>query len=92
MSSMCSYSEPRTTGLVVSVSDFGTRGPGSIPGWTRIMNCFFFLFSPCNTILLQTSELSMDYINDEKLNSLTFCIEISSKFVRDMVKFSPPER
>ena len=30
------------------VSDFGTRGPGSIPGWALITNCvvvFLFLFS-----------------------------------------------
>ena len=24
------------------VSDFGTRGPGSIPGWALITNCVFF--------------------------------------------------
>ena len=43
---MYCYFEPRTTcrrGLVHSVSDFGTRGPGSLPGWAFITN-FFFLF------------------------------------------------
>ena len=29
--------------LVVSLSDFGTRGPGSIPGWVPIIHCFLFL-------------------------------------------------
>ena len=45
---MYCYFEMRTTwhrGLVLSVSDFGTRGPGSIPGWALITKCFcFFLF------------------------------------------------
>ena len=41
---MYCYLETRRTrhrGLVLSVSDFGTRGPGSIPGWALITNCFF---------------------------------------------------
>ena len=36
LSNMYGYFEPRTTrpgSLVVSLSDFGTRGPGSTPGW-----------------------------------------------------------
>ena len=38
------YFETRTTwhrGLVLSVSDFGTRGPGSIPGWALVFFSFF---------------------------------------------------
>ena len=38
---MYCYSELRTTwrrGLVHTVSDFGIRGPGSIPGWALITN------------------------------------------------------
>ena len=31
------------SGLVVSMSDSGTRGPGSIPGWALIVHCFLFL-------------------------------------------------
>ena len=31
-------------GLVLSVSDFGTRGQGSIPGWALITFLFFFSF------------------------------------------------
>ena len=41
---MYCYFEPRTTlhlGLVVSMSDFGTRGPGLIPWWALIT---FFSF------------------------------------------------
>ena len=40
------YFEPRTTwprSLVVEVSDFGARGPGSISGWAPIIHCFLFL-------------------------------------------------
>ena len=46
---MYCYFEPCMTccrGLVHSVPDFGTRGPGSIPGWAFITNCFFFFFFP----------------------------------------------
>ena len=42
---MYCYFELRTTshlGLVVSVSDFGTRGPELIPGWALITIFFFF--------------------------------------------------
>ena len=39
--------------LVVSVSDFRFRGPGSIIGCA--LTTFCFLFSPCNAILLHTS-------------------------------------
>ena len=47
---MYCYLETRTTrhrGLVLSVSDFGTRGPRSAPGWALITNCvfsFYFFF------------------------------------------------
>ena len=34
-----------THDLMVSVSDFGTRGPGSIPGWAPIIPCFILLLS-----------------------------------------------
>ena len=40
---MYCYFERHTTlhrDLVLSLSDFGTRGPGSIPGWALITNCF----------------------------------------------------
>ena len=42
--------------------DFGTRGPGSIPGWALITNCFsfLFLFSPCNANLLHTSRMELE--------------------------------
>ena len=59
---MYCYFEMRTTwhrGLVLCVSDFGTRGPGSIPGWALITNCFFFLFlfSSYNAKLLCTRNM-----------------------------------
>ena len=47
-------------GLVVSVSDFGTRGPGSIAGWALITIFFFFLFSPCNAKMLHTSTMELN--------------------------------
>ena len=40
---MYCYFERHTTlqrDLVLSVSDFGTRGPGWVPGWAFITNCF----------------------------------------------------
>ena len=46
---MYCYFEMGTTyhrGLALSVSDFGTRGPGWIPWWALITNCCFFLFFP----------------------------------------------
>ena len=39
------------------MSDFGTRGPGLIPGRTLIT--FFFLFSPCNAKLLHTRNVEL---------------------------------
>ena len=53
---MYSYFERRTTwprGLVVSVSGYETRGPGSIPDANIFSACFFFfLFSHFNAKLL----------------------------------------
>ena len=43
---MYDYHEPRTTcptSLVVSVSDCGTGGLGSVPGWAHKLQCFSFL-------------------------------------------------
>ena len=56
----------RQRSLVVSVSDFGTRGPGSIPGCALITFFFFFLFR----LVMQNNFIS-----------LTFYIEFSSKFL-----------
>ena len=55
----------RHRSLVVSVSDFGTRGPGSIPGWALI-TFFFFLFR----LVMQNNFIS-----------LMFYIDFSSKFL-----------
>ena len=46
LSNMYDYFNARTTwpgSLVVSVLDFGNRGPGSIPGLAPIIQCFLFL-------------------------------------------------
>ena len=43
LSNMYGYFELCTIwsfGLVVNVSDFGTRGPGSIPGWVPLLSSF----------------------------------------------------
>ena len=70
------YFETRTTchrGLALSVSDFGMRGPGSIPGWALITNCYFFyLFSSCNAKLFHTR--NMELYKSQKLHSLNFYI------------------
>ena len=55
------------SGLVVSVSDFGTRGKGSIPGWALITNCFFFLFF-CRVIQNNFKQVIWNYINDNSYN------------------------
>ena len=54
--------EPHTTwppSLVVNVSDFGNRGPGSIPGWAPIIPCLFFLllFQRENAEVLHSSNM-----------------------------------
>ena len=49
LSNMCGYFEPskvRHRGLVVSMSDFGTKGQGSIPGWALIASFFSSSFLP----------------------------------------------
>ena len=69
---MYCYFETRTTwhrGLELSVSDFGTRGPGSIRGWAHI-TFFLFLFSSCNAKLLHTR--NMELYKWQKLHSLNF--------------------
>ena len=43
-------------GRVVSVSDFGTRGPGSIPGRASIIH-FLLLFQRYNVKFLPTSNV-----------------------------------
>ena len=46
LSNMYGYFDVPTTwpgSLMVSVSDYGKRGPGSIPGWAHIIQCFLFL-------------------------------------------------
>ena len=50
------------------VSDFGTRGPGSIPGWALITNCFFFLsFFPLGLQNFFIQDIR-NYINDKNHN------------------------
>ena len=54
----------------------GQRRPGSIPGWALI---HFFISLPCNAKLHHTS--NMELYKLQKLHSLTFYIELSSKCV-----------
>ena len=44
--------------LVVSTSDFGTSGTGSIPGWAPIIHYFFFFFQLYNAESLPTSNMN----------------------------------
>ena len=48
-------------GLLLSVSDFGTRGPGSIPGWALITFFFFFPLVMQNYFIQEI----WNYINDK---------------------------
>ena len=62
------------------MSDFGTRGPGSIPWWALIIYFFFYFVR----LVMQNYfvQVLWNYINDKKkLPSLTFQIELSLKFV-----------
>ena len=64
-------------GLVVSALDFGTRGPGSILGGHLLYIVFFcLLFSII--MLNYFLQVIWNYINDKKLHSLTFYIELFS--------------
>ena len=55
-------------GLVLSVSDFGTRGPGSIPGWTLIQFFSFFLLKCKITSYKKYGTIKMAKITLLKLN------------------------
>ena len=73
-----------------SVSDFGTRGPGSIPRLAPIIpHSLFLLFSVI--MLCYFIQVICD-IYMTKNHSLTFYIELSSKICGGWVKFGPPER
>ena len=66
---MYDYYERLTTcppGIVISVSDYGTEGLGSIPGWAPILQCFFML----NYFIL----VIWNYKNDKKMTSLCFIL------------------
>ena len=86
------YLKPHRTwhrDLVVSVSDFGTRGPGLIPGWAIITFFFLFLFSPCNAKLFDTSNVRLYKWKHALLHVLYWTIlEIGGVGVT----FGPPER
>ena len=77
------YFETRMTrrrGLVLCVSDFGTRGPGSISGGRALMtNCFFFFFIFPLVVQNYFIQVIWNYINDK--NYINFLIELSSTFV-----------
>ena len=74
--------------LVVSASDSLTSGPGSIPGWAPIKHCLFFLlpFQLYNNELLPTSNIN--WYKWQKVHSITFYIELSSKYVGAGINFA----
>ena len=77
---MYGYFEPPwilPRGLVVSMSDYALRGPGSIPGWAHIKHCFVFSSFFSVIMLNYFKQVLLNYIND----SLTFYIGLSSKSV-----------
>ena len=54
---------------MLTMSDFGTRGPGSIPGWALITNFvfFFFFFFPLGLQNFFIQDIK-NYINDKNYN------------------------
>ena len=78
------YFEQCTTwhrGLVASVLDFGTRGPGSFPAGHLLQIVFFFFFN----LVMQNHFIQVisNYINDkrQKIHSLMFYIELALNFL-----------
>ena len=74
LSNMYCYFEPCTTWyrrLVVSVSDFGTRWPWSVPRWALITNCLFLFYFLFFHLVMQNYSMQViwNYINDEKYTS-----------------------
>ena len=66
--------------LVVSMSDYGTRRLGLIPGWAHIYQCLFF-FSFFVFMLNYFILVIWNYKNDKPCRSLTFYIELCTKFL-----------
>ena len=77
---MYDYCDPRTTwrpSLVVSVSNYGTSGIRSIPGWAHILQCLFSFSSSVfilNYFILHV--VICNYKNNEHFHSFTFYIEL----------------
>ena len=92
---MYCYFEPGTTrhrGLVLSVSDFGTRGPGSISGWALITKCFlFFFFYP---LVMQNYfiQIIWNYINDKNYTPKRLLLNYHRNLWGWGINFGPPER
>ena len=61
--------------LVVSVSDYGTRGEWSIPRWASILQWIFSVF-----MLNYFKQVILNYKNGN-YHSLTYYIELCSKYV-----------
>ena len=79
---MYDYCEPRTIcppSLVVSVSDCGMGGLGSIPGWAHKLHCFFSSVLVFYAELLHTS--NMEFKNVKHIYFFTFYIELCTKYV-----------
>ena len=73
-------SRPGLVGLVVSVSGYKIRGPGSIPGCAPILVCVFFSFF-FNTLMINgfIYLVKWHHRNDRNCNSCTFYIELCMK-------------
>ena len=70
---------------MVSVSDFGTTEPGSIPVWVLIT---FFFFVMQNYFL----QIMWNYINSNNYTPERFILSHLRNFgVGDGVRFGPPE-
>ena len=87
------YLNPHTTwprGLVVSVSGYETREPGSIPGCAPIFSVFFpsfFSILMLNCFIL----LKWHHQNNQNGHSWTFILNYAWN-LWGWVKFGPPER
>ena len=81
---MYDYCEPRTNcppSLVVSVLDYGTGGLGSIPGWAHQLQRFSFSSNLAFFMQNNLIQVLWNYRNDKYIHSLTFYIELCTKYV-----------
>ena len=73
---IASNRRPGYPGLVVSVSDYRTRGSGSIPGCAHIFQCIFPLFSVLMLNYFILSLVKWNYTKYDKFSILNVYIEL----------------